>query len=44
VTDITYVPLGAIFLYLALIMDVFSRKIVGWQLGRSMDTEYASMH
>lgn len=39
VTDITYVPLGAIFLYLALIMDVFSRKIVGWQLGRNMDTE-----
>ena len=39
VADITYVPLDDIFLYLALLMDVFSRKIVGWQLGRNIDTE-----
>lgn len=39
VADITYVPLDDIFLYLALLMDVFSRKIVGWQLGRNMGTE-----
>lgn len=38
VADITYVPLDDIFLYLALLMDVFSRKIVGWQLGRNIDT------
>ena len=39
VADITYVPLDDIFLYLALLTDVFSRKIVGWQLGRNIDTE-----
>lgn len=39
VADITYVPLDDIFLYLALLTDVFSRKIVGWQLGRGMGTE-----
>lgn len=39
VADITYVPLQGIFLYLALLMDVFSRKIVGWQLGRDMSTD-----
>ncbi len=39
VADITYVPLNDIFLYLALLTDVFSRKIVGWQLGRSIGTE-----
>ena len=33
VGDITYVPLrGGAFLYLALMMDLFSRKIVGWNL------------
>lgn len=39
VADITYVPLDDIFLYLALLTDVFSRKIVGWQLGRNIDTD-----
>lgn len=39
VADITYVPLDDIFLYLALLTDVFSRKIVGWQLARSMETK-----
>ena len=41
VTDITYVVCGKIFLYLALIMDLFSRKIVGWELSRNVDTELA---
>ena len=39
VTDITYVVCGRIFLYLALIMDLFSRKIVGWELSRNVNTE-----
>jgi len=28
--DITYVPTWAEFLYLAIVMDVWSRRIVGW--------------
>jgi len=39
VSDITYVICGNVFLYLALIMDLFSRKIVGWELSRNVDTE-----
>ena len=37
VGDITYVPLvGNAFLYLALLMDLYSRRIVGWELGANM--------
>lgn len=39
VVDITYVICGKIFLYLALIMDLFSRKVVGWELSRNVDTD-----
>jgi len=38
VSDITYIRLGAGFVYLALIMDVFSRNIRGWNLSRRLDT------
>jgi len=30
VADITYIPTAAGFLYLAVVLDVFSRRIVGW--------------
>lgn len=37
VADITYVRLWREFVYLAVIMDVFTRSIRGWHLGRSLD-------
>lgn len=37
VADITYVRLGRGFVYLAVIMDVFTRAIRGWNLSRSLD-------
>ena len=37
VGDITYIPLKTEFAYLAVIMDLFSRKIVGWAFELSMD-------
>jgi putative transposase len=37
VADITYVRLHSEFVYLAIVMDVFTRSIRGWQLGRSLD-------
>lgn len=37
VADITYVRLHQEFVYLAVIMDVFSRAIRGWHLGRTLD-------
>jgi len=39
VSDITYVHLLKEFVYLAAIMDLFTRSIRGWQLGRSLDQE-----
>lgn len=37
VSDITYIRLRSEFVYLAVIMDVFTRSIRGWHLGRSLD-------
>jgi len=37
VADITYVRLGEGFIFLAVIMDVFTRAIRGWCLNRSLD-------
>ena len=37
VSDITYIRLRIEFVYLAVIMDVFTRCIRGWHLGRSLD-------
>jgi transposase InsO family protein len=36
VTDITYIPTAEGWLYLAVIMDLFSRKIVGWSMSNRM--------
>jgi putative transposase len=37
VADITYIRLHHEFIYLAVIMDVFTRSIRGWHLGRDLD-------
>jgi len=39
VADITYIRLRTEFVYLAVIMDVFTRSIRGWQLGRTLEEE-----
>jgi putative transposase len=39
VSDITYIRLGAGFVYLAIVMDVFTRAIRGWNLSKSLDQE-----
>jgi len=36
VADITYVPTWAGFLYLAVVLDAFSRRIVGWAMGHNL--------
>jgi transposase InsO family protein len=38
VADITYIRLQREFVYLAVIVDAFSRKVVGWTLDRSLAT------
>ena len=39
VADITYIPTWAGFLYLALVLDVFSRRVVGWAMEGHLRTE-----
>lgn len=39
VADITYIALGSEFVYLAVIMDVYSRRFVGWDLSRNADAQ-----
>ena len=37
--DITYLKLGHGFLYLAVVLDIYTREIVGWSMQRSMKTK-----
>ncbi len=39
VADMTYVPTAAGFLYLAIVLDAWSRKIVGWSMANHLRTE-----
>lgn len=41
VGDITYIRVGDSFRYLFLLTDAYSRKIVGWHLGDSLETRWA---
>jgi putative transposase len=41
VADITYVRLGEAFIYLAMILDAFSRKVVGWALDDHLEAALA---
>lgn len=38
VADITYIRLPTTFVYLACILDAFSRRCIGWKLARQIDT------
>jgi putative transposase len=39
VADITYIPTWAEFLYLAVVVDAFSRRVVGWSMANHLRTE-----
>jgi putative transposase len=39
VADITYVPTGTGFLYLAVVLDAWSRRVVGWAMETHLRTE-----
>ena len=39
VADVTYVPTAEGFLYLAIVLDVFSRLIVGWAMAARLSSE-----
>lgn len=39
VADITYIRLADVFVYLAVVLDAFSRRIVGWELGPGLGAD-----
>jgi putative transposase len=42
VADMTYVPTWAGFIFLAIVLDVWSRRVVGWSIGERMIGELVS--
>ena len=38
VADITYIRLQAEFVFLAVILDAYSRRVIGWELDRTLET------
>ncbi len=42
VTDITYLPTAQGWVYLAVVVDLFSRKAIGWSMSMSLATELVS--
>ena len=43
VADITYIRLRTEFVYLAVVLDAFSRRVIGWALGRRLEADLALM-
>ena len=41
VADITYIRLRTEFVYLAVVLDAFSRRVIGWALGHTLEAELA---
>jgi transposase InsO family protein len=39
--DITYIRLSTEFVYLAVMLDAFSRRVIGWALGRTLESHLA---
>jgi putative transposase len=42
VADITYIRLREEFVYLSVMLDAYSRRIIGWALGRTLEAELAA--
>jgi transposase InsO family protein len=41
VADITYIRLREVFIYLAVILDAYSRRAIGWKLGNTLEASLA---
>ena len=39
IADITYIRLAAEFIYLAVVLDAFSRRVIGWALDRTLEAK-----
>lgn len=43
VADTTYLPVASGFIFLVVILDLFSRKVVGWAVGDRLDAELSGL-
>jgi putative transposase len=43
VADITYLPMARGFAYLVAVMDLYSRKILSWQLSNTLDSRFCTV-
>ena len=41
VADITFIQLRSEFVYLAVVLDAYSRRVIGWDLGRTLHAQLA---
>jgi putative transposase len=41
VADITYIRVRTEFIYMAVVLDAFSRRVIGWSLGRTLEAQLA---
>jgi putative transposase len=41
VADITFIRLRSEFIYLAVVLDAYSRRVIGWELGRTLEAVLA---
>ncbi|WP_092527511.1 IS3 family transposase [Onishia taeanensis] len=40
-SDVTYIKLGKRYVFLAVVLDLFSRRIISWRLGESLSADFA---
>lgn len=40
VTDITYIPMARGFMFLVVVMDLYSRYVLSWELSNTLDTQF----
>ena len=43
VSDLTYIPTAEGWLYLVVVIDLYSRKVVGWSMADSPDADWSSV-
>jgi len=43
VADVTYIPTREGWLYLAVLLDLYSRRVVGWSMGECLTSELAQL-
>jgi putative transposase len=41
--DITYIPMARGFVYLAAVVDWFSRRVLAWRLSITLEVEFVSL-